>query len=226
MMSTRERPPVAAHENFQARREELSGLTLAERFDHIARTNLWGAGSTPSGLGSGLAATAGLRGALPLFLGRHGVKTLLDVPCGDFGWLSTVDLRVTYIGADIVEALVRENERRYGGPSSKRRFVRLDLTKDPLPPADAVLCRDCLVHLSFENIALAIANIRASGARYLLTTTFLEHDHNVDIEDGDWRMLNLERPPFNLPPPSDVLIEDCHEGEGGYEDKALGLWIL
>ena len=154
------------------------------------------------------------------------MKTLVDAPCGDFGWLSAVDLRVTYIGADIVEALVRENERRYGGPSTGRRFMQLDLTKDPLPQADAVLCRDCLVHLSFENIALAIANIRASGARSLLTTTFLEHDHNADIEDGDWRMLNLERPPFNFPPPIDVLIEDCREGEGAYADKALGLWLL
>jgi hypothetical protein len=225
-MSTRERPPVPAHENFQARREELSGLSLPERFDRIARTNLWGAGSSRSGLGSELAATAGLRAALPTFLERHGVKTLLDVPCGDFSWLSTVDLHVTYTGADIVETLVSENERRYGGPSSGRRFVRLDLTRDPLPRVDAVLCRDCLVHLSFENIALAIDNVRSSGSRYLLTTTFLEHDHNVDIEDGDWRMLNLERPPFNLPPPADVLIEGCREGDGAYADKALGLWPL
>jgi hypothetical protein len=204
----------------------LLGLTLAERFDRIVRTNLWGADSSRSGLGSEIAATAGLREALPSFLERHGVKTLVDAPCGDFGWLSAIDLRVSYIGADIVEALVRENDRRYGGPSSGRRFVHLDLTRDPLPQGDAVLCRDCLVHLSFENITRAIANIRASGARYLLTTTFLEHDHNVDIDDGDWRMLNLERPPFNLPPPIDVLIEGCREADGAYADKALGLWLL
>ncbi len=225
-MSTRRRPPVPAHENFQAQREELLGLTLGERFARIVRTNLWGADSSRSGLGSEIAATAELRGALPSFLERHGVKTLVDAPCGDFGWLSAIELRVSYIGADIVEALVRENERRYGGSSSGRRFVHLDLTRDPLPQGDAVLCRDCLVHLSFENITRAIANIRASGARYLLTTTFLEHEHNVDIDDGDWRMLNLERPPFNLPPPIDVLIEGCREADGAYADKALGLWLL
>ena len=152
------------------------------------------------------------------------MRSLLDVPCGDFGWLSTVDLGVSYTGADIVPALVDENERRYGGPSAGRRFLTLDLTKDALPHADLVLCRDCLVHLSFDNIGRALANIRASGATYLLTTTFLEHDANTDIEDGDWRMLNLERAPFNLPPPIDVLVEDCEEGDGAYADKALGLW--
>src|SRR4029453_1207153 len=91
---------------------------------------------------------------------------------------------------------------------------------------DLGLCRDCLVHLSFENIGRAIDNIRVSGARYLLTTTFLDHEVNGDIEDGDWRMLNLEREPFNLPPPVDVLVEHCEEGDGAYADKALGLWEL
>jgi hypothetical protein len=49
---------------------------------------------------------------------------------------------------------------------------------------------------------------------------------NADIEDGDWRMLNLERAPFNLPPPTDVLLEQCLENDGAYADKALGLWQL
>jgi hypothetical protein len=225
-MSTRERPPVPAHLNFQARRGDFRGLSLSERFDRIARTNLWGADASRSGLGSLLTATAGLREALPAFLERHGIEALLDVPCGDFAWLSTVDLRIPYIGADIVESLVRENEIRFGGPHSNRQFVHLDLTRDPLPRADAILCRDCLVHLSFENVFRAIDNIRSSGVRYLLTTTFLEHDRNEDIEDGDWRMLNFQSPPFDFPPPSDVLIEGCREGDGAYADKALGLWEL
>jgi hypothetical protein len=222
-MPDRRRPVVPAHLNFLAHRGELTRLPLAERFDQIARINLWGACSL-SGLGSELAATARLRAGLPSFLARHAVRSLLDVPCGDFGWLSTVDLGIAYTGADIVPSLVEENERRYGERSTGRRFLKLDLTKDALPRADLVLCRDGLVHLSFENIGRAIDNIRASGARYLLTTTFLEHEVNSDIEDGDWRMLNLQREPFNLPPPIDVLIEGCAESDGAYADKALGLW--
>jgi hypothetical protein len=44
--------------------------------------------------------------------------------------------------------------------------MRLDLTGDPLPRVDVVLCRDCLVHLSFQNIFRAFANLRRSGSRY------------------------------------------------------------
>jgi hypothetical protein len=217
---------VPAHLNFQQRRDEFRDLNLSDRFERIVRTNLWGADSSRSGLGSQLDTTAGLRERLPTFLHEHGVESLLDVPCGDFTWLSTLVLPMPYIGADIVQALVHENERRFGGSGSNRQFVQLDLTRDALPRADLVLCRDCLVHLSFANIRRALDNIRASGARLLLTTTFLEHDSNADIEDGDWRMLNLQQAPFSLPPPVDVLIEGCVEGDGGYADKALGLWEL
>lgn len=224
-MSDRTRPKAPAHVNFLTHRDELVGLPLAKRFDHIFQTNLWG-GASRSGLGSDLSATGLLRELLPPFLARHSVRSLLDAPCGDFGWLSTVDLGVAYTGADIVSSLVEENERRYGGSASGRRFLTLDLTSDPLPRADLVLCRDCLVHLSFANIRRALGNLRASGATYLLTTTFLDHQTNTDIEDGDWRILNLERAPFNLPPPIDVLLEQCVEGDGAYDDKALGLWRL
>ena len=104
--------------------------------------------------------------------------------------------------------------------------MRLDLTADPLPRADVVLCRDCLVHLSFDHIRQAFDNLRRSGSTWLLTTTFLEHHENVDIESGDWRILNLTRAPFNLPAPEGVLVEGCLEGEGAYADKALGLWRI
>jgi len=56
-------------------------LNLAGRFERIFATNLWGA-TSPSGLGSELHSTAGLREQLPGFLRRLGIRTLLDVPCG------------------------------------------------------------------------------------------------------------------------------------------------
>jgi len=220
---SRHRPPVPAQVAFNARRAEFAPLGLRERFELIYRTNLWTATSR-SGLGSELAATAAVRAALPSLVETIGARTLLDVPCGDFNWLGTVPLDVDYTGVDIVPALVEENTRRFGGP--RRRFMVADLTIDPLPAADLVLCRDCLVHLSFANIRRALENLRRSGSRHLLTTTFLEHEVNADIEDGDWRMLNLQRAPFNLPEPELTVLEACTEGDGAYADKALGLWRI
>jgi hypothetical protein len=226
MSKFRTRPQVAAQRNFNERRAELTELPLAARFERIVETNLWGAPSSRSGVGSELAATATLRSAIPRLLERLDVRSLLDVPCGDFAWLSTVDLPVDYIGADIVASLIESNTRHYAGAGSRRRFLTLDLTSDPLPASDVVLCRDCLVHLSFANVHRALENIRRSGATYLVATTFLDHDVNIDIDDGDWRMLNLERAPFNLPPALEVILEECPEEDGAYDDKALGVWRI
>ena len=217
------RAPALAHINFRAAADRLRGLELEEAFTHIYETNLWGGDESRSGLGSAGDATRALRASLPEVLRAVGATTLLDVPCGDFGWLSHVDLGpVHYTGADIVRTLIERNTTHFA--DERRRFVQLDLTRDPLPASDVVLCRDCLVHLSFTNIARALGNIKHSGSTYLLTTTFTEQVENADIEDGDWRVINLERPPFNLPRPMALIVEGCVEGEGTYGDKSLALW--
>jgi hypothetical protein len=216
------RPEVVAQTKFRIHRDTLAGMDLRQRFDYILRRNLWSSEESRSGSGSTLAETATLRNALPRLLGELGAATLLDIPCGDFGWLSTTELGVEYTGADIVASLVEANQRRYG--SAGRAFVCLDLTSDKLPVADVVLCRDCLVHLSYANIDRALKNIRASGAKWLLMTHFLRIEENYDIEDGDWRPLNFELPPFGMPAPRRVIVENCSEAAGAYDDKALCLW--
>jgi hypothetical protein len=82
------------------------------------------------------------------------------------------------------------------------------------------------VHLSFAHIASAIANFRRSGAIWLVTTTFPEWQTNRDCEDGDWRALNFERPPFRWGTPVELINEDCREADGGWRDKSLGVWRL
>ncbi|MCZ2074835.1 MAG: class I SAM-dependent methyltransferase [Bryobacterales bacterium] len=222
---TPNRPPVAAHLRYQAEAERFRGLTLEQTFTRIYETNLWGSESSRSGSGSAESETATLCVQIPKLLKGIGVRSLLDIPCGDFGWLSQTDLAgIDYTGADIVAELVANNTARYGSPS--RRFCHLDLTRDILPRADVVLCRDCLVHLSFENIFHALANLRNSRSIYLLTTTFTDHDVNQDAANGDWRMLNLERAPFHFPPALALVVEGCSEGGGAYADKSLGLWRL
>ena len=69
-------------------------------------------------------------------------------------------------------------------------------------------------------------NIKRSRILYLLTTTFPDCEENEDITTGDWRLLNLERPPFNLPPPIQLINEGCSESNGKYSDKSLGLWLI
>lgn len=217
------RPPVLAHTRFVEQRDAFRDLDLEATFNRIYETNLWGSPDSVSGLGSAIDETVALRAALIELFQSLKLKTLLDAPCGDFGWLGRDVLPVgKYIGADIVEELVTRNNATYG--DEQRRFIKLDITRDALPDADLLLCRDCLVHLSFENIFAFLKNLRESGIRYFLTTTFTGHDANADIQTGDWRMLNFQRAPFNFPEPVSLIVEGCTECDGAYADKSLGLW--
>ncbi|MBW7962892.1 class I SAM-dependent methyltransferase [Bradyrhizobium sp. BR 10261] len=220
------RPAVLAHERFVADRENFAGLDLAARFDRIERINLWGAATSVSGLGSEDLATAAIRDALPGLLHRLGARSLLDAPCGDAGWIGSMQLDVDYVGIDIVPSLIAANSARVARGELRGHFAVADITRDSLPRCEVILCRDCLVHLSFQNIARAISCFRASGAQFLLVTTFPEWDDNSDCEDGDWRALNMTKPPFGWPAPRELINERCEEGGGGWRDKSLGLWRL
>ena len=199
---------------------------MEQLFTRVLHDNHWMDDQSASGRGSNLVQTAVLRRELASLLERLGVKSMLDAPCGDFNWMSKTDLKLDrYMGVDIVEEIVAANQRRYG--SDTRRFEHLDVTKDPLPQMDLILCRDCLVHLSFADIKAALENFKASGSTYLLTTTFTERSRNKNIPTGgEWRPLNLMVAPFSLPAPRELLNEQCPEGNGAWADKSLGLWRL
>ncbi len=218
-----DRPAVLAHQRFVADKESFSGLNLAQRFQRIHDTNLWGAAASTSGLGSELDATAVLRTELPRLLQKLAVASLLDAPCGDAGWINHADLGVGYVGVDIVPSLIESLQARAAAGEIKGEYHLADVTCDPLPRCDAILCRDCLVHLSFANIERATANFRASGAKWLIATNFPDWQTNADCEDGDWRALNLERAPFSWGPPVEWLNENCLEAGGGWRDKSLAV---
>jgi SAM-dependent methyltransferase len=194
-------------------------------FDRIYARNAWGHWESASGEGSSLVQTQRIRQELPALWRRYSVRRVLDAPCGDFHWMKEIATDLDeYVGVDIVAALIEANTRRYG--NARIRFQRADLVKGALPGLELILCRDCLVHLSFRDIQRALANMKRSGARYLLTTTFTERTSNVDILTGQWRPLNLERAPLNFPPVIEILNEGCTQLGGEYVDKSLGLWRL
>jgi hypothetical protein len=200
-------------------------VSAVEAFRHAYAERHWASAESVSGPGSSLDQTAVVRRELPLLLSRLGVRTLLDVPCGDFHWLSTVDLGdVSYVGGDLLPEIVARNVQEHAAPG--RAFREIDLLASSLPQADLLLCRDCLVHLSFADIARAVNNIRTSPVTWLLTTTFPAQDVNEDIVTGDWRPLDFTKAPFHWSPPDTLIVEGNTEGGGAFADKSLGLWKL
>ena len=218
--------PSSRISDFLSSEQSFVGLNLAQRFRRIHDTNLWGAAVSTSGLGSEMEATNVLRTELPRLLARLGVRSLLDAPCGDAGWINAANLQVRVIGIDIVPALIERLQARAAAGEIRGEYQLADITADALPRCDAILCRDALVHLSFANIDRALANFAASGAAWLIATTFPQWRTNADCEDGDWRALNFERAPFGWGPPVELLNEQCLEAGGGWRDKSLGVWRM
>lgn len=209
----------------QRLREAAAALPLDERFTLLHELGVYHHPESLSGAASTLRETANLRAALPGLLRAEGVERLLDVPCGDFHWMREVELGgVEYVGADIVPAIVERNAALYAGAG--RRFLRLDATRDALPAADLILCRDLFIHLSLGDIAAVLDNFRASGARLLLTNHFADRRENPDILSGDFRAVNLCAPPFGLPAPARIIGEDSVLAGGEFRDRAMALWRL
>ena len=199
--------------------------THRDIFDDIYRRGSWGSEETVSGPGSTRARAADFQDDLLALIRRLEVRVLLDAGCGDFNWMAEVAEAVeSYLGVDVVPDLVARNVLRHARPG--RAFLCRDITADPLPRADLILCRDCLVHFSLADVQAALANFVRSGSVYLLTTTFPVTGGNVEIRTGEWRDLDLEQPPFSFPPPLATVDERCLRGGDRYRSKRFALWAL
>lgn len=199
---------------------------MKRKFTGIYENKGFGQSVSVSGPGSDLAQTSVIRGELPHLLKEFGIRSILDAPCGDYYWMRHVDIgSASYTGVDIVDALVRENSEAFA--DATHRFIVGDIVADGLPAVDLILCRDCLVHLPFQEGLALLQNFKRSGSRLVLLTTFPGLAENIDLQRiGGWRPIDLQATPYNLPSPLRMIVEDCREQEGRYSNKSLGLWRL
>ena len=201
----------------------FSKLNTEEAFTKIYKTHYW-AGASVSGHGSDPARTAKISRALPSIIRKYEIRSMLDAPCGDFEWMSRVDLAgVQYTGGDIVKPLVDQLTSKYA--TEHRKFLALDLTNDPVPNVDLIFCRDCFIHLPFDLIRKALANFRRSGSKYLMTTTLIDWPFNFDTSVGGVRGIDFRLWPFNFPPPLELVPElDSQPAEDAV--ICMGLWPI
>ena len=203
-----------------ALRDRLRGTAhRRDVFTRIYASNLWGDQESVSGHGSSLDATAVVRRELPVLFERFGVRSVLDAPCGDFLWMQDiVGALDSYVGVDIVPDLIEKNRARY--QIDHVTFRCADISVDPLPRADLVLCRDCLIHLPTRLIANALRNFCSSGARYLLLTNSRTSAPYRDIPVGSFREIDVQAAPFRFPEPLWTIAENPTGS------RALCLWEL
>ena len=209
---------VSARQRRGYKVSHLEKSTASERFSAIYELGIWRHSEeqdSSSGLGSTISATANVVAELPPLLSSLNCKRLLDVGCGDWNWMRNADLPCEYIGIDIVPAVIEAN-RKYEREGV--HFAVTDSIQGPLPQADVALCREILFHLSFKDAAAVLANIK-SASSWLLATTDTSIWFNSDIETGDYRKINLERPPYRFPAPQKVIRDEAVSN-----GRVLGLW--
>ena len=207
-------------------------------FEEIYQSNFWGSAESKSGPGSELVSAENVMRELPILLRELGVRTMLDLPCGDFNWMNHTDIgQVSYTGADVVQEIVDINNSKYS--SEKRKFVNIDLLNGSLPKVDLILTRDCLFHFSVKDVLTALNAIVDSGSTWLLTTTYSYRGfpRNSDIVTGGWTAINLEMAPYYFPPPRRTIVEAAPNLSVRYStadgavvkpqsDRCLGLWLV
>jgi len=111
--------------------------TREQKFKRIYRQNPWGDSESRSGPGSNLAITINLRGQLPDLIKKLDIHSILDIPCGDFHWLSNVEWDLdSYLGGDLVDEIIQENLRHYS--RNHYHFEKMDLLRDLLPQVDMI----------------------------------------------------------------------------------------
>ena len=214
---------ISYYDNFS--KSKFLNLSLQERFELIYNENFWESEESRSGIGSEIENTKEVLKALEHFIKEFKTKSIIDIPCGDYNWMSSMDMRnLKYQGHDIVKQLITDNKKKF--KNSNISFFHSDITNSKLGKADLMLVRDCLVHFSFEDIKKSIFRIKQSRSKYLMTTSFVNVDKNIDIYSADWRPINLEKDPFNFPKPLMTYNEKCNEMDGMYTDKSLCIWEI
>jgi SAM-dependent methyltransferase len=192
-------------------------------FTDLYTSNGWYGKESLSGPGSDYEQTKFLIPELDIMLKYLNIKSMLDIPCGDFNWMKRVDLRkIYYHGGDIVEPLIKSNIKKY--ESKNIKFSVIDLVNDNLPTVDLVMVRDCLVHLPTNDVIKALTNIKNSKSKYFLTTNFLwnHEESNKEIKVGEWRRINLQKTPYNFDYPQRIIIEGNIQSND--RDKTMSLW--
>lgn len=165
-----------------------------QTFSKIYQVNAWGHGS---GLGSTVEYTKEYRIFLQNFLNTIGVKTVLDIGCGDWQSTKLIDWsKHQYIGVDCVESVINNNQKLYS--KDNIQFKVHDIIGNGWDtPVDLIIIKDVLQHWPTTTINKVLPQLR-NKAKYLLVINCANQPANVpDIPLGGMRHLSHKLSPLN-----------------------------
>ncbi len=179
-------------------------FTAIYKSNHWAQSdNLSGEIVSVSGPGSNLNKEGflNLKNNFDKIINEFEIKSILDMPCGDFLWLNEVikNKNIDYLGIDIVDELINENKIKY--KKENTNFECRDIVEFfPSNQFDLILIRDLFIHLKNSDIIKILNNLKKMDFKYLAVNSNT-NDQNIDINIGQHRKVNILIEPFNIKKP-------------------------
>jgi SAM-dependent methyltransferase len=172
-------------------------------FEKIYRDADWGknsGGIGNSGTGSTLEATALYRQYLQDFMKANDIKSVVDAGCGDWEFSQKIDWTgIDYKGYDIVAKVIEADKAKYGKPNIQ--FFTGNIVEEDLPPADLLISKHVLQHIPNADVKKFLDKQLKKYKHVLLTNgvhEILLTGNNADIKPGEYRLLELMKPPFDI----------------------------
>jgi hypothetical protein len=168
-------------------------------FSRIYKEGIWGGGSGP---GSSPQHAGPYLELLQTYFNDPNIKTIFDLGCGDWQLMNTIQVpdNKVYKGFDIVKGVIKYNAKHYQKKNITFYHIH-ELTDFSKQKGDLLVVKDVLQHWQISKIKYFIDNILPNFKYALITNDYTSsrfNSSNDEIDNGGWRMINLENEPFNI----------------------------
>lgn len=171
---------------------------IAGVFTQVYDTDAWRRAGT-SGPGSAIQHTEAYRAFLQQVLRNYRISRVLDLGCGLWEHLAAVDWTGVeeYLGVDPVKSVIARNKQLPLRANFKFQCGLIDDVAE-LASYELVIVKDVMQHLPNSIILELLEKLKV--VRYALITNDISPGANTDCVIGEFRKMDMEKPPFNLVP--------------------------
>lgn len=150
-----------------------------------------------------------------LIQGTPGIRSILDIGCGDWQIMRHVDLRgKRYLGVDVAPSVIEANRQSFAREGIEFRV--LNACREEFPAADLILLKDVLPHLPIAQVQTLLSRIAGRCRWALLVNDHTEQNGAQDIRLGEWRPINVLRPPYDFPGATLAIWNGKHIALGAF----------